>query len=279
MKNYLEFLNEKYRNQLVIPFDGTDPLHDKPIFMHVEDALIDLSKGINQNQYFHSKQNIEEIFEDENNIKDAIELYKEIDEFSDDNLRSVANFVDKYHPNEFPEYWKKPEKFVDIKYGIDIVFDIQISDELTEDGLEQLKNYKKELFEENLDNEGFYNWVYDNSQDDDGLITIYRAIEFNKGKFLDPYENIMSHNGIGVFWTWDADSAESHWGRGGELFILCAKTRPEDVNWIQTIYKNGYDLNIEHEIEMKSGGIAKVIYMKNVDGKKYNLEKPILSKC
>ena len=285
MKTYSKFLNEKkHRTQLMIPFDNKHSIHDKPVFLHVEDALLDLTKGINQNQYFHSNQNVEEIFEDEGNKSEAFQMYGDISDMADDNAYSIAGFIDRNHPSDHPEYWKTPEKFIDVKDGADVVFDVNISKELTEEGLKRIKEYKRELFEDNLDDEGFTSWVYGDStyhhcQDDDGLVTIYRAVTFEKGEFEDPYENIMDHKGVGFFWTWDREMAIPHWGRGGELFTLCAKTKPEEVDWIQTIYKNGYDLNREHEIEMKGGGVVQVISMKNREGKEYKLEKPLIVPC
>jgi hypothetical protein len=57
---YIKKINE-YRNQLIIPFNGKNPLHDKPTHFHIVDALEELSKESKEKpeEYFSNNYNIE----------------------------------------------------------------------------------------------------------------------------------------------------------------------------------------------------------------------------
>lgn len=74
---YIKSINE-YRNQLEIPFDNKHPLHDKPNYIHVLDALEDLTiKTINKEDYktTYTASDIENLWN--NNYQAALDIFKD----------------------------------------------------------------------------------------------------------------------------------------------------------------------------------------------------------
>ena len=87
--------------------------------------------------------------------------------------------------------------------------------------------------------------------DKDHLIPIYRAMTYERGDEKDTYTTIMNYGAAGIFWSFDSDGAITHNGYGsGKTFVLCALVKPEYINWVQTVYKSGYSLRDEKEIEL-----------------------------
>ena len=268
MKNYINFINE-HRNQLVLPFDGKHSLHDKPIIFHIEDSLIDLSEKSKKdiNGFYSSKKVRNFIDENED------ESFKYYQKWEDDSFL-VNSFIDHY--KTYKNYWLNFDELdEDDLYNIDnesVLLDI-----LNDAGKEEYKKYELEFFNERLDMCGFLNWTYD-PEDEDGLIDIWRAVSFRQGKFDDTYENIINYGGVGIYWSWEEDGAEPHgdsWSK--DTYILHAKARPDDVNWVNTIYKNGSTLNEEREIEMNESAYVKIIDISRFK-KDRNNKKPIIQK-
>ena len=65
----------------------------------------------------------------------------------------------------------------------------------------------------------------------DGKILLYREITMNNPAELDTAR-------AGIFWTPVLQSAEAHWGGGGEHFLLRALVDFEDINWESSWYAN-----------------------------------------
>ena len=82
-------------------------------------------------------------------------------------------------------------------------------------------------------------------------LTVYRVLT------LQDIKDIKT-KGIGVYWSWDEDAAEAHWGHFGQGFqnyTLKAQVQEKDVDWTGTMWVNldpdlGED---EKEIRLKSG--------------------------
>jgi GNAT superfamily N-acetyltransferase len=82
-------------------------------------------------------------------------------------------------------------------------------------------------------------------------LTVYRVLT------LQDIKDIKT-KGIGVYWSWDEDAAEAHWGHFGQGFqnyTLKAQVQEKDVDWTGTMWANldpdlGED---EKEIRLKSG--------------------------
>ena len=86
---------------------------------------------------------------------------------------------------------------------------------------EALKNYIDELYSD------FESEFYDNTTFVGTRIELYRCIQVeDPTKFLDALKKGVkfkigkkSYEGAGVFWSWDKDAAECHWGGDGETYI------------------------------------------------------------
>jgi hypothetical protein len=277
-------LNE-YRQQLEIPFDGKHPLHDKPTHVHVVDALKELDKKINIDNY-KSNWTIKDI---ENawysNIEEAYERYK--GHISSDDTEINYYFLGQYNPIDDSEYFNDEisnyieENDIDDDRKVIDEFSLydNLQDYLSPVGMDILDGeITRSLFDDKIDE---YNVLYSlqNNLTDDGLVPIYRAISYEKNNMDDVYVNIMNYKNVGIYWSFEYRGAEPHGGGGGQTLVLCAYVKPEYINWVSTIYKSAWNLNTEKEIELEND-VDVLIY--NIDeyrtGKSIKLEKKLIVK-
>ena len=266
---YFDQFNES-RQQMEIPFDNGHPIHDKPVHVHLQDALKDLE--VMPAYRYTSSENLSDI------IEGAIEetkarIIKGEESISDIRIEFAFNNL----PWENPKLWKRQvmkdndvptrtsQVAADSEGALsDLVtsFDFgSMSDLLTAEGMTM---WEEHLF--SVVNDNVQDMLENLEQDDDGLIDIWRAVTLSKdtdrGKYADVYNAITKgYKGVGVYWSWDDDAAEAHWGHGKDsVYIkMHAKVRPDDVDWPETLFKNTYDLKDEKEIRVKDGGLVKVI--------------------
>jgi hypothetical protein len=276
---YKQFFEQ--RNQLEIPFDNKHPLHDKPDYVHIKDALLDIGKEFNIDDY-NTYQDFWENFNNEKNQSEAKNyFYENILDGDYDFLQ--LSFLDDYHIDGNEELYKvTEEELEEIKkenqYD-NIPIDFEEEDILTDKGIKVYVDYKYNEHFEFLLNESDISTA--EFIDDYGLLTLYRAITFGKSNAKDIYENIISYGKIGIFWSYIEDVAEAHNGSGeGDTWILEAKVRPECVNYVNTIYKSAYSLREECEIELLEDS---EILITNIEHMSVNysipLENPILVKA
>ena len=76
-------------------------------------------------------------------------------------------------------------------------------------------------------------------------VTIYRAVDLVS-------RSDLVFDGIGVYWAFDSNCAESHWGGIGEEYKLKGVTRPENVDWEMT-YLSALSFDDECEIRLLEG--------------------------
>ena len=67
----------------------------------------------------------------------------------------------------------------------------------------------------------------------------------NKGKILKDFE------GIGIFWSWEKNSAEAHWGTGNHTVLLEGLVGINDINYKSTALKNLTPQTGEEEAEIE----------------------------
>jgi hypothetical protein len=282
---YLKTLNE-YRYQMEIPFDNKHPIHDKPLHVHVQDALISIKGKANPRNY-KSHIDLEQAFDEA--TEKAKEYYiKGFDEDPDNDAGefytlysdSMYNFIQEYPIPEYPEYYKE-EMIDDIKdYGIDFddANDVwnyvkdDVNSFVTEDGFKVLRELAEREFYDSVDT--FFDEIDDRLKD--GVIPIWRAIVFHKGDKKDVYEHIISYGGIGEFWAWEEEKAESHWGDWGEdstgvEYVIHGGVIVDNVNWENTIIKNVWHLKEEEEIEIKKGADVLIYKITQIDDGNYSI--------
>lgn len=277
--NFRSFVLNEKRAQLNIPFDGTDE-HGKMHHDHILDAFEDTQ--VMKPEQYKSSADVDKLIHDAipHAIK-GLEGGTDID-WSNQISSQITTFVYN-NLKDSPEYWK-PEFFEenDIEIGQedeDSMFDddmysnaaeaMTISD-LTEEG----KEAWDEFFMEQVNDDvwSMQDTVEDSIKENDGLISVWRAITYTKGSYDDVYDEIIKghHGGVGIYWSWEADAAEAHWGESnGKLFVLHGQVRPEDVNWSNSIAKTVYDLKEEKELEMNPTAAIKLVGMStsNENGK------------
>lgn len=98
---------------------------------------------------------------------------------------------------------------------------------------------------------------------------IYREMTMS-----DKIESIddIKESGVGIFWTFDKDSAEAYSGRGdGEnnIVLLTATVEAENVDWEQTLTKSLYSLSNEREIELIEGTNVELLEMEIVNNSEH----------
>ncbi len=183
------------------------------------------------------------------NSKQTLRTYKEYEE----DLVALGTY----------KQLKQANALNDITFN-DIKKDWWNDQDISTDDIKHRYTTKKNLFEET--EERFFDLVntFDNLPDP---IPIYRMIEvpdvdtfvknINQG-------NYGEYKGLGVFWSWDRESVDAHWGGGGIRIILEGTVNKSDVDWRLTVLLN---LNIdtgeaEAEIRVNEGAS---IYLKSIE--------------
>jgi diguanylate cyclase (GGDEF)-like protein len=72
------------------------------------------------------------------------------------------------------------------------------------------------------------------------------------------------YKGIGIYWSWDRDSAECHWGKGDERegygeIMLIGRVTEDSINYEQTLYQNMSSDWTEAEITLNSNAKVEII--------------------
>jgi len=123
-------------------------------------------------------------------------------------------------------------------------------------------------------------WIYDRSVDfdsefrdkakwDDGLI-LHRCIAVdNVKKFVKNLENKKfdkGYLGIGVYWSWNEDAAECHWGKGSEYVTVVGRVPLSAIDFKRTAHANfDQSTSEEDEITVKAGSKVEILGVKNAN--------------
>ena len=127
------------------------------------------------------------------------------------------------------------------------LYDIEENEELHKEFFKWFGNYMFDEYENVIDK-------LEDSIDQSGEITIYREM-----RVIDNWMEHLIKQGkhLGIYWTWDENSAEAHWGKvkNRNKALLVAKIKEEYVNWEETIKLN-MELSLgdmEREIRLFKG--------------------------
>lgn len=285
-----------------IPFDKQDPIHGKPTHVHVIDALEDMN--VMPAEQYRSTKNVSA--EWKNAFSGALKMYTNYNqdlgeyvyqEFTEQNKPwkdTSKNPVWKkeFIKKEFPEVLKMmrqsgrakmEETENDLKNDIGDKIQRGVTDALTPHGMEVWNEFLKNYFESEVENNDPLSAIeYSVDHNEHGLIDVWRAVDYviekgDKRKFKDLYLQMMKkYKGVGTYWTWNKKKAETYWGStaGDKVkLILYGKVAVQDVDWIDTIYKNGYNLREENEISIK-GNVLIYAIEDDKTGKVIKLDTP-----
>lgn len=135
--------------------------------------------------------------------------------------------------------------------------------------------------DEEIDEEDFDSWVnYELELKIEELLRFYKrevikggnVTVFRKMTVKENWINHLASQGkhLGVYWTWDPDSAEAHWGyeKGKEEVLIEAEVAENGVDWKGTIEANIRPYTGEDEREiLLNRGTPVLIKSIEIDGK------------
>lgn len=107
-------------------------------------------------------------------------------------------------------------------------------------------------------------------------LKIYRAIKLTEIQFKKIIEN---KNGCGIYWTYEKDLAETHWGydKDGISYVFNAETTKDNIDWNSTYLANLHPTvgSDEKEITMKLKSKVKLISVSK-ENKEITINKIIM---
>lgn len=293
-----EFVFED-RNQLELPFHkkkgAKASIHDKPIHVHVLNALQDMSvmKAERYNSVGNPVDSWDAAFED------AFQMMMSSDQDWEDKYTyrfvykyDVFNDTDKVYSKKFikDNEFDKSENYDHNNISDAMQKDIDAA--LTPKGRKVWMTCVRDQFTEELNQTSALSTMYKSyEKDPKGLIDVWRAVDYvledadkdeDGKKFKDMYDKMTKmYKWAGMYWTWDHDAAQTYWGSNNSKkvpLILCGKVAVQDVDWVETVYKNGYYLNEEKEVRIKDGGKVLIYAMKMATDnyKELEMENPVV---
>lgn len=164
-----------------------------------------------------------------------------------------------------------------------------------EKGKEIFKKFAYNTYLKNFTADTGKNFILSMNMNKKGLIYVEREISIPRVHSKSQDYNLYNNNtgdyydylkrkvkNAGQYWTWEEGNGqaycESVFEGGTDYIEMKGWVNPDSIDWLQTIYRNGYYLKNEKEIYVKEGSLIqvdKVIY--NYCDKEYNLlQKPIL---
>ena len=268
-------LNE-WRQQLELPFDG----EGKPAHANVLDGLLEIQTKTKVSSY-HSDENFDRLFQKaednafeifqnsfENETLEEIIVQDFMKVYDIDNELYTDIFIKDMTEKSKNNYGEDVDELMDIsdiidKFVDEYSYDIRMC--LNAKGIKTFTEYEEGILKDHFKVE-ISDFQYTVEQDEDGLIDIWRVVNYIKKQpnvddvwdkdnyNQDEYQEIISHGRLGIYWSWDEDSAEPHWSSGdGINLVLHAKVKPEYINWVSTLHKNSYQLKEEREIQVIEG--------------------------
>lgn len=162
----------------------------------------------------------------------------------------------------------------------DRIKDLSYQDEFLK-SLYKEENYLQDLEDDEIDEEDFLNWLqydikfrleelvdfYKRDIIKNGKVTVWRKITV-KESWLDHLAKEGKH--LGVYWSWDPDSADTHWGDYNKKSVaLIEAEAPENgVDWEETLVANIQPMmgDDEKEIKLHRGVPLKIVSIE-MDGK------------
>ena len=151
--------------------------------------------------------------------------------------------------------------------------DISYQDEFLKD-LYKEENYLQDLDDDEIDEEDFLNWLqYDIKFRVEELINFYKREVIKNGRVkiwrrLTVKESWLDHlakegKHLGVYWSWDPDAADTHWGDFSKksTALIEAEVPENGVDWEETLVANIQPMigDDEKEIQLYRGVPLKIV--------------------
>lgn len=119
---------------------------------------------------------------------------------------------------------------------------------------------------------GFYD-IVGRSSHQNGMVSLYRAIQAPANWYPDHIED----RPLGIYWSFEMDSAEAHWAGGGEYtWLIEARAPISAIDWPITL-ENKIIYEGEDEIRVLAGTTVEVdqIYVEEYSGSGWNLPEEL----
>ena len=298
----------EYYTQLNLPFNDTTGkgYDDKLNYEHFVDWLEYYGKYGQLEDSGIKEDDIQATFVD-NNIASAFKYFfhdeSEDGYFIEDigealrNLYYTASVDEDYLRLYFAfdeEMYENPPEDIG-EYIEDIGFNIEDIDDvesiLTDEGIEKLRDLLEVEFKNRIIDNGV---PYCFEVNDRGLIYIEREITIPNA--MSPniprdeknyFEYLMGNNfnGVGQCWTFMKGKGEAYcgvgYGGGTDYILLQGWVDPRSINWQETLMRNAWSMNEEHEIFINPGYLVEIdkITLNRTSNSNYGkniLSKPIL---
>lgn len=257
----IHLMNE-YHSQLHINFDDPNyensSIYNRPNYEHFIDYLESIGYYGTLPQ---TNITIGDVYDE--NMEDAIERFK-LEE--SDMERLLEKFY--YYAKNYKDYWVEdcdPQSLES--------YDIE--DSLSEEGKNAFEVFLRQQFNDNLYMFETFTWKNKNSTQ----IEIERVISIPspENNSDDSFNQFSNYKGIGNCWTWEKGNGNSYCSRGGQDITLKGKVNVCDIDWVETIMRNGWDLNEEKEIFLKDDIFVQIDEVEYCN-KNFPLKQPILVK-
>jgi hypothetical protein len=204
-------------------------------------------------------------------------------------ILKLLNISDNDLFKEWFEWYESADNIEEYIYFSDSTELRELNDDLDQNIISKEK-YDKEY--EEIFKEFCLNWfedalsTFDNNFEDKAIvqsdhIILSRAITVPSiSSFIDKIKNgnyIKGYTGLGVFWSWDHDKAEAHWGNAGIEIEIIAKFHLRNIDLKTSVLKNlcpslGED---EAEIQVLEGSELELIDIKRNGISIYNTERQL----
>lgn len=147
----------------------------------------------------------------------------------------------------------------------------------------QLRKYAREWFDNHIDE--WDEQIEKKCQVEGDHVLVYRALTVkDENEFIDLLKNgkyIKGYSGLGVFWSWDEDKADSHWGsysEGEKEVLLKAKIHYSLIDIDTSLILNfspslGLD---EAEFQLIEGNDIHLLSIVNSNNKEIEINKNLI---
>lgn len=264
-------------NQAEIPFDGKDPIKDKPEHVHLLNAFKRFARNTNFTGEFVSDTDASSYLTKEMKREIHDKLYSWAEEqiydyyfnFFKENEISTGFYDKTWFDNSNTEFTDAELQKIDIHskslHGI-----------FTHKGKEAFAAYCSAEADRLVNEYGFLDALKEVTKD--GL-EIYRSIKVKDQGTGSMYDQIvLDFNGLGRYWSYSEEGAVAHgaMNKDGTEYILYGFVRLNDINWKRTYRNQLYGMRYEMEIEVNEDAIVKLT--KIVDkrsGKELPMDRPM----
>lgn len=182
---------------------------------------------------------------------------------NDENIEDAIwdkDFVESLDEDFDPENVYRQASFKDLKSNF------------SDDGYQMFLKHARNVFDSESDE---MISTVEESYLSDGYIDVWRAVAYK----TEELSKIKSkYDGVGVYWSWDEEYAESYHAEFiGHDIVLHGKATTESIDWKNTLYKNVYILKYEKEVQLKDNSSVMIVGFHDTKNDKYiKLDEPIV---